>query len=51
MGLVGSLSPLWARARYQSNVFTVERASILFTDEYRIATEFENVDRQLSARR
>ncbi|MBN1961826.1 MAG: translocation/assembly module TamB domain-containing protein, partial [Deltaproteobacteria bacterium] len=41
LGLIGSMSPLWARARYQENVFTIERASILFTDEYRIFTEFD----------
>ncbi len=41
VGLVGSVAPLWARARYQDNVFEVERASILFTDEHKIAAEFD----------
>lgn len=41
IGLVGSVSPRWAKARYQDNDFTVERASILFTDEYRVSTEFD----------
>lgn len=41
IGLVGSVTPLWARARYQDNLFQLERASILFTDEYRILTQFD----------
>ena len=41
LGLVGSLTPLWARARYQNNVFTVDRGSIVFTEEYRIHTQFD----------
>jgi translocation and assembly module TamB len=41
LGLVGSLTPLWARARYLENVFEVEHASILFTDEYRVFTQFD----------
>ncbi len=41
VGLLGSVTPLWARARYRNNVFNVERASIDFTDEYRIFTQFD----------
>ena len=41
IGLLGNVSPLWARARYRNNVFAVERASIDFTDEYRIFTQFD----------
>ena len=41
VGLMGSVTPLWARARYRNNVFNVERASIDFTDEYRLFTQFD----------
>lgn len=41
MGLLGSISPLWAKARYRDNVFKVERASIDFTEEFRIFTQFD----------
>ena len=37
VGLLGSISPLWARARYRDNVFTLSHATVDFTDEYRIA--------------
>ncbi|HET6347238.1 MAG TPA: translocation/assembly module TamB domain-containing protein, partial [Myxococcota bacterium] len=40
-GLLGNVTPLWARARYRDNVFKVMRASIDFVDEYRIFTEFQ----------
>ncbi len=41
LGLLGSLTPLRAKARYRDNIFTVERASIDFTEEFRIFTEFD----------
>lgn len=41
LGMIGSVTPLWARARYQDKTFTVEHASILLTDEYRIFTEYD----------
>ncbi len=41
MGLLGSVTPLWARARYRDNVFRVDRASIDFTDEYGIFAQFD----------
>jgi hypothetical protein len=40
-GLLGSLTPLWAKARYRDNAFELVRASIDFVDEYRIFTEFQ----------
>ncbi|MBI3178876.1 MAG: translocation/assembly module TamB domain-containing protein, partial [Deltaproteobacteria bacterium] len=41
LGLLGSLTPLRAKARYRDNMFTVERASIDFTEEFRIFTQFD----------
>lgn len=41
LGLVGSVTPLWARARYRDNVFRVERASIDFVDEYSVFSQFD----------
>ncbi len=40
-GLLGSLTPLWARAHYRDNAFEVVRATIDFVDEYRIFTEYQ----------
>lgn len=40
-GLLGNVTPLWARARFRDNTFRVVRASIDFVDEYRIFTEFQ----------
>ena len=40
-GLLGNITPLWARARFRDNTFKVVRASIDFVDEYRIFTEFQ----------
>ena len=40
-GLLGNVTPLWARARFRDNTFKVVRASIDFVDEYRIFTEFQ----------
>lgn len=37
LGLLGSVTPLWARARYRDNIFNITHATIDFTDEYRIA--------------
>jgi hypothetical protein len=40
MGLLGNVTPLWARARYRDNVFKLTRAAIDFVDEYRVYPEF-----------
>ncbi len=40
-GLLGSITPRWARARYRDNNFEVVRASIDFLEEFRIFTAFE----------
>jgi autotransporter translocation and assembly factor TamB len=41
VGLIGSVTPLWARARYLNNVFIVQRGSIDFSEEFRIFTQFD----------
>lgn len=41
VGLIGSLTPLWAKARYGDTEFNVERAQIDFSEEYKIFTRFE----------
>ncbi|MEE8409438.1 MAG: translocation/assembly module TamB domain-containing protein, partial [Myxococcota bacterium] len=41
LGLIGSITPLWGRAHYRDNVFNIERASIDFTEEFRIFTRFD----------
>ena len=40
VGLLGSVSPLWARARYNNNLFTLTHATVDFTDEYRISPNY-----------
>lgn len=40
LGVVGSVTPIWAKVRYRDNIFSVTRASIDFVDEYRIFTQF-----------
>jgi translocation and assembly module TamB len=41
VGLLGSVVPLWGRARYRDNVFVVERGTIDFSEEFRIFTQFD----------
>jgi hypothetical protein len=41
VGLYGNVTSLWARGRYLDNSYNVERASVLFTEEYRVAMEYE----------
>ncbi|MBI5509351.1 MAG: translocation/assembly module TamB domain-containing protein [Deltaproteobacteria bacterium] len=41
LGLIGSLTPLWAKARYRDNVFKLERGTIDFSEEHRIYTQFD----------
>ena len=43
VGMLGSLSPRWARARYRDNTFEVQRATIDFVDEFRIFPRFNVV--------
>lgn len=40
VGLLGTVTPLQAKARYAGNVFTLERGSIDFTEEYEIFARF-----------
>jgi hypothetical protein len=39
-GLLGTITPQWARAYYRDNVFTVQRASVDFIDEFRVHSQF-----------
>ena len=41
LGLLGSITPLWAQAHYHDNLFKIERAYVDFTDEYRIFAEYQ----------
>lgn len=41
VGILGTVSPLWARARFRDNVFEVEQAAIDFTEEFRVHTQFD----------
>ncbi|MEM6730470.1 MAG: translocation/assembly module TamB domain-containing protein, partial [Myxococcota bacterium] len=40
VGLLGTVTPLAAKARYAGNVFTLERGSVDFTEEYEIFSRF-----------
>ena len=39
-GLLGSVTPLWARAHWRDNLFVLTRSSIDFVDEYKVAPQF-----------
>jgi len=41
VGLIGSVTPLWAKAHYRDNLFKLERGTIDFSEEYRIFTQFD----------
>ena len=41
VGLIGPVTPLWAKARYHDNLFKLERGTIDFSEEYRIFTQFD----------
>ncbi|MDP7039436.1 MAG: translocation/assembly module TamB domain-containing protein [Myxococcota bacterium] len=41
MGLIGTISPLWAKVKYRENTFELSRGSLNFTEEYRIFSEFD----------
>ncbi|MCK5687848.1 translocation/assembly module TamB domain-containing protein [Myxococcota bacterium] len=41
VGLIGSMTPLWATVRYRENNFKVEQATIDFSGEHRIFTLFD----------
>jgi autotransporter translocation and assembly factor TamB len=44
-GLIGTVTPIRAKARYRDNIFTVDNALIDFIDEYRVIAQFDLIAR------
>lgn len=40
-GVLGNITPLWARARYRDSVFVTKRATVDFVDEYGLTAQFD----------